>query len=129
MRPNRSTHSRWTLPWRLRRVEVSLGRSWRRDALVCATPSALKMLLSAPRIEPKTSGYSSPFKEHDGHVLQACRLVAAVEGPDDASSEVSSLHPHAGGLVVQSPLEGSADLRQVRLRSLEKCVHDRRHAG
>lgn len=55
-------------------------------------------------------------------------LVAGLHDDGDACDEVSGLLPHLGALVVEAPLDGPADLRQVRLHALAQAVHHRAKA-
>ena len=49
-------------------------------------------------------------------------LLAGFHDDCDSGDEIGGLLPHLGGLVVEPPEDGSADLRQVRLHPLTQTV-------
>mmetsp|Transcript_28362 Transcript_28362/g.66295 ORF Transcript_28362/g.66295 Transcript_28362/m.66295 type:complete len:231 (-) Transcript_28362:1707-2399(-) len=60
MRPTRSIQFSCTFSWRLRRMGVRRGSRSLMGGVILLIPTTLTMPLRPPRIEPRTSGYSSP---------------------------------------------------------------------
>mmetsp|Transcript_67790 Transcript_67790/g.141343 ORF Transcript_67790/g.141343 Transcript_67790/m.141343 type:complete len:562 (-) Transcript_67790:1430-3115(-) len=66
--------------------------------------------------------------QHDAQMVEQLLFPAPLHHRCDAPDQVRCLLPHLGGLVVQAPLEGAADLGEVRLHALAEGVHHRRHS-
>mmetsp|Transcript_18087 Transcript_18087/g.68580 ORF Transcript_18087/g.68580 Transcript_18087/m.68580 type:complete len:260 (-) Transcript_18087:1350-2129(-) len=60
IRPTRSMQFSCTFSWRFLRIGVSRGSSSRIGGVIWFIPTTFTMLFRAPKIEPSTSGYSSP---------------------------------------------------------------------
>mmetsp|Transcript_1821 Transcript_1821/g.4051 ORF Transcript_1821/g.4051 Transcript_1821/m.4051 type:complete len:231 (+) Transcript_1821:615-1307(+) len=60
MRPTRSMQFSWTFSWRLRRMGVRRGSRSLMGGVILDMPTTLMIPFKPPRIEPRTSGYSSP---------------------------------------------------------------------
>mmetsp|Transcript_11716 Transcript_11716/g.30351 ORF Transcript_11716/g.30351 Transcript_11716/m.30351 type:complete len:219 (-) Transcript_11716:1642-2298(-) len=60
MRPTRSMQFSCTFSWRLRRMGVRRGSRSLMGGVILDMPTTLTMPLSPPRMDPSTSGYSSP---------------------------------------------------------------------
>mmetsp|Transcript_16757 Transcript_16757/g.57211 ORF Transcript_16757/g.57211 Transcript_16757/m.57211 type:complete len:230 (+) Transcript_16757:878-1567(+) len=60
MRPTRSMVFSCTFSWRFLRIGVRRGRRSFIGGVMDAMPTTLQIAFSAPRMEPNTSGYSSP---------------------------------------------------------------------
>ena len=62
--------------------------------------------------------------EDDAQVAHELLLLARLHDGGDAADEVGHLLAHLGRFVVQTPQDGAADLRQVRLDALAQRVDD-----
>mmetsp|Transcript_33286 Transcript_33286/g.56617 ORF Transcript_33286/g.56617 Transcript_33286/m.56617 type:complete len:659 (+) Transcript_33286:1233-3209(+) len=55
-------------------------------------------------------------------------LPASLHHHGDPPDQIGRLHAHAGGLVVETPLDGSGNLLEVRLAPFPQCIHHRPEA-
>eukprot|EP00968_Pinguiococcus_pyrenoidosus_P024619 scaffold4871_cov260-Pinguiococcus_pyrenoidosus.AAC.6 len=72
--------------------------------------------------------FAQVLEENLAEVPEPLLLSTPLDARSDPRDEVRGLHAHSGRGVVQAPLDGAADLRQVRLRPRAQGVHDRPEA-
>ena len=88
-------------------------------------PITFTMALNAPKIDPKTSQYFSPkySQSTTPKCPNSCSSPPAfINGK--SVNEISRLHAHAHGLVIETPFDGADNLLEVGLAALSEGADD-----